>query len=39
MTNIRLVIFDFDGTMADTRYNIVITMQRVMRVLGRIPAR
>ena len=32
--NIRLVIFDFDGTMADTRRNIVITMQRVMRELG-----
>ena len=32
--NIRLVIFDFDGTMADTRHNIVITMQRVMRELG-----
>ena len=32
--SIRLVIFDFDGTMADTRHNIVITMQRVMRELG-----
>ena len=32
--NIRLVIFDFDGTVADTRHNIVITMQRVMRELG-----
>lgn len=32
--NIRLVIFDFDGTMADTRHNIVLTMQRVMRELG-----
>ena len=32
--NIRLVIFDFDGTMADTHHNIVITMQRVMRELG-----
>lgn len=31
--NIRLVIFDFDGTLADTRHNIVITMQRVMRAL------
>lgn len=34
MTNIRLVIFDFDGTLADTRHNIVITMQRVMKELG-----
>ena len=34
MKSIRLVIFDFDGTMADTRHNIVITMQRVMRELG-----
>ena len=32
--SIRLVIFDFDGTMADTRHNIVITMQQVMRELG-----
>ena len=31
--NIKLVIFDFDGTMADTRHNIVLTMQRVMREL------
>ncbi len=34
MKNIRLVIFDFDGTMADTRHNIVLTMQCVMRELG-----
>ena len=34
MKNIKLVIFDFDGTMADTRHNIVLTMQRVMRELG-----
>jgi phosphoglycolate phosphatase len=34
MKSIRLVIFDFDGTMADTRHNIVITMQRMMRELG-----
>ena len=33
-TGIRLVIFDFDGTLADTRHNIVITMQRVMRALA-----
>lgn len=32
--NIRLVIFDFDGTMADTRHNIVLIMQRVMQTLG-----
>ncbi len=32
--NIRLVIFDFDGTMADTRHNIVPIMQRVMQTLG-----
>jgi len=31
--NIRLVIFDFDGTMADTRQNIVRVMQMVMRQL------
>jgi len=30
---IRLVIFDFDGTMADTRQNIVRVMQQVMRTL------
>ena len=31
---IRLVIFDFDGTMADTRQNIVRVMQMVMRHIG-----
>ena len=30
----RLVIFDFDGTLGDTRQNIVMTMQQVMRRLG-----
>ncbi|MCR4964966.1 MAG: HAD family hydrolase [Bacteroidales bacterium] len=30
---IRLVIFDFDGTMADTRQNIVRVMQQTMRTL------
>lgn len=29
----RLVIFDFDGTLGDTRQNIVLTMQQVMRQL------
>lgn len=32
--NIRLVIFDFDGTLGDTRQNIVITMQQSMRLMG-----
>ncbi|MBR4136288.1 MAG: HAD-IA family hydrolase [Bacteroidales bacterium] len=32
--NIKLVIFDFDGTMADTRDNIVRVMQQVMCSLG-----
>jgi len=31
---IRLVIFDFDGTLGDTRRNIVITMQQSMRQMG-----
>jgi phosphoglycolate phosphatase len=30
----KLVIFDFDGTLGDTRENIVITMQQSMRQLG-----
>lgn len=29
-TNIRLIIFDFDGTLGDTRHNIVLTMQQAM---------
>ena len=28
--NIRLIIFDFDGTLGDTRHNIVLTMQQAM---------
>ena len=32
----RLVIFDFDGTLADTRLNIVLTMRETMREL-RLP--
>ena len=31
--NIRLIIFDFDGTLGDTRHNIVLTMQQTMREL------
>ena len=31
---IRLVLFDFDGTLGDTRRNIVITMQQSMRQMG-----
>ncbi|MBO7189699.1 MAG: HAD family hydrolase [Alistipes sp.] len=30
----KLIIFDFDGTLGDTRQNIIITMQRTMRMLG-----
>lgn len=30
----RLVIFDFDGTLGDTRQNIIITLQRTMRLMG-----
>ena len=33
---VRLVIFDFDGTIADTRINIVLTMRETMREL-RLP--
>ena len=33
---VRLVIFDFDGTLADTRLNIVLTMRETMRAL-RLP--
>lgn len=29
-----LVIFDFDGTLGDTRHNIVVTLQRTMSLLG-----
>ncbi|MBR5924835.1 MAG: HAD-IA family hydrolase [Bacteroidales bacterium] len=31
---IRLIIFDFDGTLGDTRANIVMTMRDTMRALG-----
>ena len=31
--NIRLIIFDFDGTLGDTRRNIVMTLQQTMREL------
>ena len=31
---IKLIIFDFDGTLGDTRANIIMTMQETMRVLG-----
>ena len=30
----KLVIFDFDGTLGDTRRNIIITMQQTMKELG-----
>lgn len=30
----KLVIFDFDGTLGDTRHNIVVTLQRTMRLRG-----
>ena len=30
----KLIIFDFDGTLGDTRQNIIITMQRTMRMVG-----
>lgn len=32
--SIKLIIFDFDGTLGDTRWNIVVTMQDVMRELN-----
>jgi phosphoglycolate phosphatase len=31
---IRLIILDFDGTLGDTRANIVLTMTRTLRLLG-----
>ena len=34
MDGIRLVVFDFDGTLGDTRRNIVLTMQDTLRRLG-----
>ena len=30
----RHIIFDFDGTLGDTRHNIVVTLQATMRDLG-----
>ena len=30
----RLVIFDFDGTLGDTRHNIIVTLQRTMQLRG-----
>ena len=30
----KLIIFDFDGTIGDTRQNIIITMQRTMKMVG-----
>ena len=36
--NIRLIIFDFDGTLSDTRRNIVTTMQMTIAELG-LPSR
>ena len=29
--NIRLIIFDFDGTLGDTRRNIVMTLQQTKK--------
>lgn len=34
----RLSIFDFDGTLADTRLNIVLTMRETMRAPRRLTA-
>ena len=31
---IKLIIFDFDGTLGDTRRNIVLTLQQTMQALG-----
>ena len=38
MKDIRLIIFDFDGTLGDTRHNIVLTLQETMRQAG-LPVR
>ena len=32
--SIKLIIFDFDGTLGDTRRNIVVTVQDVMKELN-----
>ena len=34
MTGIKLIIFDFDGTLGDTRRNIVMTMQMTIKEMG-----
>lgn len=34
MTGIRIIIFDFDGTLGDTRANILLTMRMTLRKLG-----
>ena len=36
--NTKLIIFDFDGTLGDTRHNIVMTMQQTISEMG-LPAR
>ena len=32
--DIRLIIFDFDGTIGDTRRNVVVTMQQTLAELN-----
>lgn len=34
MENVRLIIFDFDGTLGDTRCNILLTMRQTMEALS-----
>lgn len=34
MENVRLIIFDFDGTLGDTRRNILLTMRQTMETLS-----
>ena len=34
MENVRLIIFDFDGTLGDTRRNILLTMRQTMEALS-----
>ena len=34
---IRLIVFDFDGTLGDTRANIVATMRETLRTAGYAP--
>lgn len=38
LADMRLSIFDFDGTLADTRLNIVLTMRETMRAPRRLTA-